>query len=315
MRLAAIAAQIPGGRIDADDIVRAAGRPLSEARVFRHLFGIEQVSATNTPQSLRSTFEPILDQILGSHNGPRPDAIIYVHGLPLQYPRGHSPLSVLSSHPMLAAVKYKYEVDQHNCSGMFWALEMARHLLGGELAQSVIIIAGDSHANVPLAERYVPGCTLMGEAFCSLVVDDEAGGWQFDPMVLQMKPEFHFGRAGNTQQMSAFFSSHNAMVKSALDEAGFDWFGAAPLLPHNVNRLAWQQLCREHGLDFGRIDLSLLPDIGHCYTSDAFLLLCELLRSPETAGDAATLISVGMGGFVGACRIYKQIPLSNGASR
>jgi 3-oxoacyl-[acyl-carrier-protein] synthase-3 len=315
MRLAAIAAHIPAGRIDADDIVRAAGRPLSEARVFKHLFGIEQVSASSAPRPLAAEFEPILDRLLDDHTGPRPDAMIYVHGLPLQYPRGHSPLTVLGSHPMLAGVKFKYEVDQHNCSGMFWALEMARHLLHGGIAHSVLIIAGDSHANVPLADRYVPGCTLMGEAYCGLVVDQECGGWRFEPMVLHMKPEFHFGRAGTAQQMSAFFSGHSKMVKSALDESGFDWLGAAPLLPHNVNRLAWQQLCREHGLDYGRVDLSLLPDVGHCYTSDPFLLLCELLGSPEVEADAATLISVGMGGFVGACTIHKQMSFSNGASR
>jgi 3-oxoacyl-[acyl-carrier-protein] synthase-3 len=115
--------------------------------------------------------------------------------------------------------------------------------------------------------------------------------------------------------MSAFFSGHSTMVKQALDEAGFDWLGLAPLLPHNVNRLAWQQLCREHGLEYGRVDLSLLPDVGHCYTSDPFLLLCELLRSSETGADAATLVSVGMGGFVGACTIHKHMSPSNGASQ
>ncbi|SCW88827.1 3-oxoacyl-[acyl-carrier-protein] synthase-3 [Rhizobium mongolense subsp. loessense] len=307
MRLAAIAAHIPAGRIDADDIIRAAGRPLSEARVFKHLFGIEQVSAPSAPGPLASDFELILDQLLDSHSGPRPDAMIYVHGLPLQYARGRSPFTELNSHPLLAGVKVKYEVDQHNCSGVFWALEMARHLLHGKVAHSVLIIAGDSHANVPLADRYVPGCTLMGEAYCGLIVDREDDGWRFEPIVLHIKPEFYFGRAGTPQQMNAFFSSHSSMVKAALDEAGFDWLGPAPLLPHNVNRLAWQQLCRDYRLDYDRVDLSLLPDVGHCYTSDPFLLLSELLSRADTDANAATLISVGMGGFVGACTIHKQI--------
>lgn len=315
MRLAAIAAHIPHGRIDAEDIVRSAGGSLSEAKVFKQLFGIEQVSASSPEMSLSSKFEIILDQLADRHCGPDPEAIIYVHGLPLQYQQGQSPVSELSAHPLLTRIKSRYEVDQYNCCGMFWALELANTLLHGRLARAVVLIAGDSHANLPLAERYVPGCTLMGEAYCGLIIDGELGGWRFQPIVLNMRPEFYHGRSGTTQQTSAFFAAHNVMVKSTLDETRFEWAGSSPLLPHNVNKLVWRQFSRDYMLDFGRLNLNLLPDVGHCYTTDPFLMLSGILKSNDKPSPSMTLLSVGMGGFVAACEIRNMTTQSGAASR
>jgi 3-oxoacyl-[acyl-carrier-protein] synthase-3 len=314
MRLAAISAHIPQGRIDAEDIVRSAGGSLSEARVFKQLFGIEEVASSIADTSLSSKFEIILDKLAEEHVGPEPEAIIYVHGLPLQYQQGQSPVARLSAHPLLTRLRSRYEVDQYNCCGIFWALELANTLLHGRLAQAVLILAGDSHANLPLAERYVPGCTLMGEAYCGLIVDGELGGWRFQPIVLNIRPEFHHGRSGTTQQTSAFFEAHNMMVKSTLDEIGFDWSGSAPLLPHNVNKLVWRQFSREYMVDFGRLSLNLLPNIGHCYTTDPFLMLSDTINCGDPSPTSINLLSVGMGGFVAACEIRNTTTRSGAES-
>ena len=208
-----------------------------------------------------------------------------------------------STHPFLQDVEQHFEVDQHNCGGMFWALDMARTLLKSKLARKIAVIAGDCHIGIPVAQRYVPGCTLMGDAYCGLVLDEGGSGWQVSPVVLHTHPQFSHGRAGSLDEMSAFFTAHSGIVKAALDEAGFDWSGSTRLLPHNVNRLAWQMLCKESGLDEGRVDLSLLPDVGHCYTCDPFLLLNENRSFAANEERSIALMSVGMGGFAGACHL------------
>jgi 3-oxoacyl-[acyl-carrier-protein] synthase-3 len=103
--------------------------------------------------------------------------------------------------------------------------------------------------------------------------------------------------------MGAFFAAHSHMVAEALEGVNFDWAGQGALLPHNVNRLAWTSFSQSHGVDLSRIRLDLLPDVGHCYICDPFLLLAnELRRDPQLSG-APTLLSVGMGGYVGAANI------------
>lgn len=306
MRLAAIGAHIPDGRIDAEEVVRAAGGSQAEARVFTKLFGINQVSTSAPDASVTSAFETVLDDLLQKHAGLKPDVAIYVHGLPLQYPEGRSPLNDLSKHPLLVDVHARYEVDQYNCGGMFWALEMAKSLLRSGLSRCVVLLAGDGHEGLPLSERYVPGCTLMGEAYCGLIVDNAHTGWHFKPMALNMWPQFCSGRAGSQRETDAFFAAHNGMVKTALDEAQFDWNGSSHLFPHNVNQLVWRQMSQSHGLNLERVDLGLLPDVGHCYTTDPFVLLSNFLAETPYHSEDFTLLSVGMGAFVGACQLHQS---------
>lgn len=222
--------------------------------------------------------------------------------------------SLRREYSLLSEIERQYEIDQTNCTGLFWALDFARILLEAGIARSVAVLAGDSHAGLSLADRYVPGCTLMGDAFCGLILDLAPNGVQIGEVVLHSYPEFSFGYNGEPQQMGAFFAAHGQIVRKALEGLGFDWEGRGAILPHNVNRLAWHTFSRETGIPVDRIRLDLLPDVGHCYTSDPFLLLDADIRNRANArrdaatgcGNEVTLVSVGMGGFVAACRLMVE---------
>lgn len=304
MRLSALETHIPDERIATEDIITAAGGGLAEARVFRRMFSMDHVSAAPEVETLDDQFWRITTPLAAAHDGALPDALIYVRGQPLQYATGQSPAARMAAqHPFLKSVRRQYEIDQHNCSGLFWALDLAQTLLDTSLAETVIILGGDSHLGLPVGDRYVPGCTLMGDAFCGMIVDGSSQDHQISSITLRTHPEFSPGRAGTIAEMSTFFAAHVRIVKEALNAAGFDWEGNMPLLTHNVNRLAWHDFCRTTGVAPERIRLSLLPDIGHCYICDPFLLLAdELTENPAQSRDAM-LVSVGMGGYVGACKV------------
>lgn len=310
MRLAALSTHIPQDRVGTADIVRAATGSAAEARVFERMFGLSSVAISRPELSLGAQFLPVLEQL--KHQAERtPDALIYVRGLPLHLPQSRLPLTELrATHPYLAGVRHCYELDQNNCSGLFWALDLARILIEMRVAQSVVVLAGDTHAGLSLADRYLPGCTLMGDAFCGLVLDDQPGGLRVGAQALHSHPEFSFGYAGSVAQMGSFFAAHNRIVRAVLEEIGFGWDTAAPLLPHNVNRFAWQVFSQETRIRPDRIRLGLLPDIGHCYTCDPFLLLDAELRAQDRQAPAEplTLVSVGMGGFAGGCQIHDLRP-------
>lgn len=306
MRLAALSTYIPEGRVATADIVRMATGSSTEARVFERMFGLSSVAVAEPGKSLRDHFAPLIDQLQAQHDGAEPDALIYVRGLPLHLPQSRLPLSELrTAHPFLAGVRHCFELDQNNCCGLFWALELARLLIETGVARCVAALAGDCHAGLTLADRYLPGCTLMGDAFCGLVIDNQAGGLRVGAPAMHSHPEFSFGYAGSVAQMGAFFAAHNRIVRAILQEVGFRWDVNTPLLPHNVNRFAWQNFTRETSLSPNRIRLGLLPEIGHCYTCDPFLLLdAELSEDPLRNLDGPlTLLSVGMGGFAGGCQI------------
>lgn len=301
MRLAALSTHVPPGRIATEEIVRAAGGSIAEARVFERLFGLSGVAAAPTGHSLGQAFEPVIEGLSRKRNGALPDTLILVRGLPGGWPGTSVTLDELkSTYGLLSDVSHCFQIDQANCCGLFWALDLARVLLDAEMAQRIVVLAGDTHAGLSLGNRYVPGCTLMGDAFCGLILDRMTAGTQIGAVALHSNPEFSFGFAGDVAQMGQFFAAHSGLVQRALDDIGFDWTGPTPLLPHNVNRFAWQVFSRETGVEVDRIRLGLLPDIGHCYTCDPFLLLDRELDRPAPA---MTLVSVGMGGFVGACQL------------
>lgn len=306
MRLAALTCHVPERRIDAEEIITSAGGRSADAKVFTKLFGIETVAASEPGQPMAERFAPALRR-LAQREAPTPiDTLIYVHGLPTQYAPGQGPLTELRRlhRDMFASVRLCYEVDQNNCAGLFWALQMASQLLAAHLAHCVAIVAGDCLANFQLAHRYVPGCTLIGDAYAALLVDAEAGGLQIGNITLRHRSEFAFGLYGSDSDMRRFNQAHDEMVTEALDAVGYPWKSEENLLPHNVNKLIWLQFCRRKGMDLGRLQLTLLRNIGHCYTTDPVLLVHDLLAAGKLGAEPITLLSTGLGAYTGACRLY-----------
>ncbi|ATG35441.1 MULTISPECIES: hypothetical protein [Phaeobacter] len=315
MRLTALATHVPDGRIDAEQIIRDAGGTPSEARVFERLFGLGQVAGCSRLETRFDQFMRIMEDLEAQNaDAPPPDTLIHVRGLPMRdgvsgavMPRLRREFSFLSQ------VQQKFDLDQTNCAGLIWALELARTLLRAGRARVVAVVAGDGHERLRLADRYVPGSTLMGDAFCGLLLmaDRSApadAGLHIGPISLACHPRFSFGYRGTSAQMGTFFAAHGQIVCKTLQELGFDWDCRSALLPHNVNRLAWHSFCAETGISADRVRLGLLPDIGHCYTVDPFLLLKQELINPTSSLNndpttSATLMSVGMGGYAAGCQV------------
>ncbi|UWR41290.1 hypothetical protein K4F85_18015 [Phaeobacter inhibens] len=315
MRLTALATYIPEGRIDAEEIIRDAGCSPSEARVFERLFGLAQVSSCSTNETRYDQFARILEELQAqSGDAPLPDTLIHVRGLPMRDgPSGAVLPRLRQEFGFLAEVQQKFDLDQTNCAGLIWALELARTLIRAGRARVVAVVAGDGHERLRLADRYVPGSTLMGDAFCGLLLMRETDvaadvGLHVGDISLTCHPRFSFGYKGTTAQLGTFYAAHGQIVSKTLQDLGFDWDCGSTLLPHNVNRLAWHSFCAETGLSTDRIRLGLLPDIGHCYTVDPFLLLKQELEDRICSRDSGpftpvTLLSVGMGGYAAGCQV------------
>jgi 3-oxoacyl-[acyl-carrier-protein] synthase-3 len=310
MRLIALACHVPQRRIDAEVIITAAGGRRADARVFTKLFGIERVAASDAGEPFAERFAPVLHSLARLPLTTPIDTLIYVHGIPTPYPPGRPPLTELrrSHQPLLASVRHLYELDQHNCAGLFWALDMAKQLLQAHVSQCVAILAGDCLADLPLSRRYVPGCTLIGDAFAALLLDAGPGAIEISTIALSQRPEFAFGLYGSESEMRRFNQAHDQMATDALAAVGFRWDCDEFLLPHNVNKLIWLPFCRRHQFEPQRLHLHLLRDIGHCYTTDPFLLLHQLIADRTKIVDVVSLLSIGLGAYTGACRVHFSRP-------
>ncbi|SLM65077.1 MULTISPECIES: 3-oxoacyl-ACP synthase [Dickeya] len=314
MRLTHVVTWVPEPRLSAQEIIGAAGASASEARIFSQLFGFQQVAVLDANLTLTAVFSRLLTQL--QQHSPRPqqpvDALIYAHGMPVQYATSSDWLTQLGrTHPFVDSLAPCYELDQQNCATLFWALALAQRLLAQQKAARVAIIAGDTFAAYPVQERYVPGCSLAGDAFAALLLEEHTDGLQLGPVFMDQRMEFHEGLYGDTQALKAFYQAHDDMVNTAL------WGALAPhtdiarhqihLLPHNVNRLSWLNYSRRHQHPLENISLGLMPDIGHCYTVDPLLLLPAALPAIRK-GQPHVMLSVGLGAWIGSCRISDNGP-------
>lgn len=296
MRLAAIATHIPDARQTVADCVVAAGGTVSEAKAFGRLFGIDTVAVTPTNQTVQDIFGALIAQVAGTD---LPDTVIYVHGNPVQPGAGGAVLAHVRA--MFAGVERSYEMDQQNCSTLFWALEAARLLLEAGTARHVLILAGDCMNGLAAGERYAPGCTAIGDGYLALMVDAQPGGVRLSAPFLATRAVHYSGRFGSTNEVQAFNAGHSLFVCEILEGLGTGIASEGPpLLGHNVNRLSWAKFAKDTGLNRDRIRLDLLPAVGHCYTVDAFLMLPQLLADRQAEGD---LLSVGQGGFLAGCKV------------
>ncbi|MGJ8628490.1 MAG: hypothetical protein ACSHXB_16130 [Sulfitobacter sp.] len=306
MRLAAFSKVFPEQSIAVEDCVIAAGHQPLEAKAFRRIFGINEVRKWTPEFNIADVLPKLFDDMQKNQDAGAspPDTFIYVHACPLHAMSAADPLETLQSlHPFLANVDQVYEMDQNCCAGLFWALEAAQNMLKRGTTKSVAIVAGESFSDLPTAERYMPACTILGDAFTGIMVDAKTTGTQISDIVLHSNPDFHFGLYATDKEVHAFNRAQVRLTSDVLDEMGFEPTSGEPILPHNINSFTWDQYCATSGAKRDDIWLNLLAEYGHCCCTDAFLNVDRF--QADSAINSAVLVGVGQGGFVGACRMNK----------
>ena len=279
---------LPAQRIAAADIIHEAGETPMQGRIFSKLTGFEAVAAYESPRAVAAAWGSLLDQLAVQ---PSPDAVIHVHGLPVP--------TTLPLHPWMTGAA-QYEIDQFNCASLFWGLDLAERLLRRKQARQVLLLVGDEMSAWPLVHRYLPGCSLMGDACVALLLDDEPGGLRLLPPGLARRNQHHHGLYGLPEERQAFYQAHDEMVQSLLADLDCQSHDIT-LLPHNINSISWVQYSRRYGLPLTRIRRDLLPSTGHCYCADPLLLLRRWLD--DGGRGEAVMLSVGFGAYGGACRV------------
>lgn len=306
MRVEHFATHIPDGRMSARDIITDAGAPEREADGFIALFGMNAVSVDEERLTPAEHLDRLLDKFGDADPDLKPDVLLFVHAQPIADAHMLPETPALQRrHPWLSDVAHVQELDQYNCAGMFYALQSAQRLMNAGMANRVLVLAGDSFAEWDPRHRYVPGCTLLGDAYAALLVSDREGGIQIDRINTGYHPTFANGLNADEEEMRRFHAKHIDLIVETLDSIDALADEADIVLPHNINGLAWRLYGRRAQVPPSRVRVDLVADIGHCCTTDPFLLLDKMLgEAGKTAPLNASLMSIGMGGFTGAARIH-----------
>ncbi|WP_264212379.1 hypothetical protein [Leisingera thetidis] len=298
MRLEALETLIPEARAGTADIIRSAGGKAEEIKLFTALFGMHQVAVADPDTGVDGYLQTLLSRLPAAPVCSGAQILLHAHSLPMPHAR-RLQLQPLRRHPVLRRLTAVCDIDQFNCAGMFHALQMAQRLLGAGAAGEVFVFAGDCLSDWPLAARYVPSCTVLGDGYALLRLTARDGGVQIGPVATRHFPGFEGGLDGGAAQMERYNRAHLEIISDSLARIGHDP-QAAMLFPHNINGLAWRLYCRQHNQNAAQVHDGLVAGTGHCCNADPFLVLDPVLREQPVNG---TLISVGMAGFAGAAAI------------
>ncbi|MFP1753360.1 3-oxoacyl-ACP synthase [Lonsdalea quercina] len=301
-----LATWVPSARLSAEDIIIQTGYSPREAHTFCQLYGFRRIAALEASVSLYGVFYQLISQLMQQSSGPDVpiDALIYVHGMPK--PHGEQPAwlaRLKQSHPFVSDTARCYELDQQHCATLFWALARAHRLLEDKQAKRVAIIAGDTLSPLGASRRYVPGYTLMGDAFAALLLEREGAGLRLGKPFLGQRLSFDDGLNSGREAKTAFYQAHDDMVREALAGAQAGDPDSLSLLPHNINRLSWRRFVRRYPLPREAVSLGLLPDIGHCCAVDPLLLLPAAMPAIRN-GQPHVMLSIGLGAAYGSCSVY-----------
>ncbi|MEZ5868453.1 MAG: hypothetical protein R3D46_08410 [Defluviimonas denitrificans] len=238
MRLEAIETIVPEQRIDVADTIRDAGGGVDEIRLFQQLFEMQTLAAADPAKGMHGYLADLLDRIGPAPQELGPVALLHAHSLPARSGQRLADLGRLASHPALATLNGTWDVDQFNCAGMFYALAAAERMLRAGTVGSALIFGGDCLSDWPLAQRYVPTCTALGDGYALLRVSKRPGGLQLgdlDALFRGLCGRSGWPGRGNgpLQPRPYRHCAPNPCHGGTRPRSG-------SLFPHNINGLSWR---------------------------------------------------------------------------
>jgi len=83
---------------------------------------------------------------------------------------------------------------------------------------------------------------------------------------------------------------------AAVERSGLEMGAISLILPHSVDRVAWQRVCRRLGFPLERVVLDNLASIGHLFCADAFVnYRTARTRGLLRPGDRYVMAAAGAG--------------------
>jgi 3-oxoacyl-[acyl-carrier-protein] synthase-3 len=266
----AVATYLPPGRVPVEDLADQLGMSPIQVRVFRryHKLGEVRRDPDGTLLDLLLGAVANLDALRGREQHVR--YVLHARSFAVVVPYPLNPLHELCHRRGLGHAT-AFTVTHQACASGLLAIDVAGRLLAADPDPDALALVLAGEKAFTRESQVVPETSVFGEGSSACLV--RHGGtrdrmlayaaWlrgEFDDEVPEIPG--HFERE--------YPSSLATAIQAALDRAGLRLDDVRLILPHNVNAVAWQRVCRRLGFPVSRVVLDNLPLTGHVYCADAF---------------------------------------------
>lgn len=267
----AIATYLPEHRVPVERLADELGLTRMEVRVFRRFHQLADVCRAPGMSIVDLLLAAVrrLDALHGREHRVR--YVLHARTFPVVVPYPVNPV-----HDVCDALgldhALAFTVTHHACATGLLALDVAGRLLatGGEPDALALILTGEKAFTRDA--QLVPGSSLFGEGAAACLVNADGRRNRLLAYAVSQRGDFDDELAADPAGFQDEYPSALAeAIIAAVDRAGLRLERLALILPHNVNIVAWQRLCRRIGFPVERVLLDNVPLTGHVFCADAFV--------------------------------------------
>ncbi|HST48893.1 3-oxoacyl-[acyl-carrier-protein] synthase III C-terminal domain-containing protein [Jatrophihabitans sp.] len=297
--LDAVAAYQPPARCTVEEAAAQLGLREMDVKLFRRFHGLREI-CRDPETSLPDLLLAAADRVGVRGERHRIRYVLWARAFPTVVPYPLNPLHEVC-HALGLEHALAFTVSQQSCASGLLAIDLAGRLLAADAA-------GDA-ADAPLAlvltgekaftrdAQLIPGMSLFSEGASACLVS--ATGSRDRLLGYACSQHGEFDPAGG-RTVEEFQNSYRPLlagvISEALDQAGLALADLALILPHNVNLVTWQRMCRLIGFPVDRVLLDNIAGNGHVFCSDAFLnYQTARERGLLRPGDRYLVATVGAG--------------------
>lgn len=303
--LDAVAAYQPEARLTVEEVAETLGLTEMEVKLFRRFHGLGAVclDPRNSLTDLLLGAAGALTPLRGQEHRVR--YVLWARAFPTVAPYPLNPLAevcrTLGLEHALA-----FAVTQQSCASALLAIDLAGRLLAADAA-------GPGPAAEPGAEplalvltgekaftrdaQLLPGMSLFSEGASACLVSATGTRDRLLAYACSQRGEFDPAGGVSAEEFQRQYRPLLAeVISQALAEAGLTLADLRLILPHNVNLVTWQRMCRLLGFPVDQVLLDNIAVNGHVFCADAFLnhqTACQ--RGMLHAGDRYLVATVGAG--------------------
>jgi 3-oxoacyl-[acyl-carrier-protein] synthase-3 len=295
----AVASYLPEQRVPVEDVAGRVGLTSMQARLFRRYLGLSEIRLDpgGSLLGLLSAAVSGLERLRGREHLVR--YVLYARAMPVV-----APYPVNTLHELCRAFglghAVSFTVTHHACATGLLAVDVAGRLLAGDGDADALALVLAGEKAFTRDAQYVPGTSIFGEGAAACLVSSDGPRDRVLAYASSIRGEFD-GRLDLLPEMASRFEKEYPLslaeaISAALSQAGAGLDQIGLILPHNVNALSWQRLCRRIGFPADRVLLDNVPVTGHAFCADPFINYTTAAgRGLLRPGDRYLLAAAGLG--------------------
>ena len=291
---------LPSTRIPVESLAGPLGLTEMQVKLFRRFHGLEEVGRdpdeSLTRLLLRATAG--LTGLRGREHQVR--YVLHARAMPVVAPYPVNPL-----HEVCRALGLDHAlaltVTHQSCASGLLAIDLAGRLLAADTradtaAPLALVLSGEKAFT--RAAQVFTDTTVFGEGAAACLVSANGTSDRLLAYAASVRGEFDTDTGENDARLQREYRPALAdVIRRALDEAGLTLDDIRVVLPHNVNLVTWQRMCKLLPFPRDRVMLDNIPVSGHVFCADVFAnYQTARRRGLLRPGDRYLAAAVGAGG-------------------